>query len=316
MNPSLPELERIDLNRAATFVRIVEAGGVTAAATRLKLPKSSVSRSLTRLEEELGAALILRGTRQLRLTDAGRAFFDAAARGLAALAEVRDEIRSQRSEPAGVVRVAAPSDLGVWLVAPTLARLARAAPKLRIELSLGRRPADPIRDGFDVAVCVGPLADSSLIRIPLGTMDSGLFASATYLRERGAPRSPAELSAHDCVSCRADGGPERWTLAGPAGVTTARVTGRIGVDDRSAAAAAVLAGAGIGVLPLHLARVTRDGDALVRVLPDHVVRGEAVQIVHASARHLSRGVRLVCDAIREAARERCPAAQAQQRSCA
>ncbi|WAS96731.1 LysR family transcriptional regulator [Nannocystis punicea] len=305
----------MDLNRAALFVRIVEAGGVTAAASRLKLPKSSVSRNLTRLERELGCELIVRGTRQFRLTDAGRTFFDAAARGVAALEEARDEIQSGRSELGGVVRVAAPSDLGVWLVAGTAARLARTHPKLRIELSLGRRQAEAVREGFDLAVCVGPLADSSLIRVPLGAMDSGLFASAAYLRERGTPHAPAELASHDCVSCRAEGSRERWVLAGPNGVATVRVSGRIGVDDRSAAAAAVLAGAGIGVLPLHLSRSVERADTLVRVLPDHVVRGEPVHILHAAARHVPRRVRLVCEAIREAALASCPAARARQRIC-
>src|SRR4051812_5467781 len=108
---------RIDFNRVAMFVRIAEAGGGTAAAARLKLPKSSVSRSLTQLEGELGVELVVRGSRRFRLTDPGRAFYDAAAKGIGTVEVARDEVRDDKSTPQGLVRVAVPPTLARCLVA-------------------------------------------------------------------------------------------------------------------------------------------------------------------------------------------------------
>lgn len=305
-------MESMDLNKAATFVRIVEAGGVTAAATKLKLPKSSVSRRLTQLEHDLGAQLVLRSSREFRLTDAGRAFFEAASRGIAALEEASDDIRAQQHGPRGLVRLVAPPDLGMSLVAP-IARVAREHPGLQIELSLSSRQADPIRDGFDLAVCVGKLSDSSLIVRPLGTVDAGIFASAAYLAARGTPRAPADLAAHDCVLHRAAGKKARWELTGPAGATSVEVSGQLRVDDRFAAATALMADAGLGVLPLHLlASWGPDPQALVRVLEDHVVRGEPAQIVYPASRHVPRRVSLVCEALLAAVTTQCPRARARE----
>ncbi|WP_394821583.1 LysR family transcriptional regulator [Pendulispora albinea] len=294
----------MDLNKAATFVQIVEAGGVTAAASRRGLPKSSVSRSLTQLEAELGVQLVLRGGRRFRLTDAGRSFFEAAAAGVAALEEARDGIRDQQSGLHGLVRIAAPTDLGTTLVAPALARFVRAYPDVRIELSLGTGTVDPVRDGFDLAVCMGKLSDSSLIARPLGTVDACILASRGYLEARGTPMTPSDLAAHDCVLYRATGKNLRWELSGPSGTETVRVTGPIHVNDRSAVAAAIAAGAGLGILPFYYQHTA----ALVRVLPKYMVRGDLAQIVYPASRHVSLRTRLLGDAILEAAKNQCPLA--------
>jgi DNA-binding transcriptional LysR family regulator len=301
-------MERIDLNKAATFVRIVEAGGVTAAATKLKLPKSSVSRRLTQLEHELGVQLVLRSSREFRLTDAGRAFFEAASRGIAALEEASDDLRAHQHEPRGLVRIVAPPDFGISLVAP-IAAIARAHPGLQIELSLSSRQADPIRDGFDLAVCIGKLSDSSLIARTLGIIDSGIFASPAYLASRGTPRAPADLAAHDCVLHRSAGKKARWELTGPGGAVSVEVTGQLRVDDRFAAASALMAGAGLGVLPLHLlASWGPSPPSLVRVLEDYVVPGEPAQIIYPASRHMPRRVSLVCDGLLAAVSTQCPRA--------
>jgi DNA-binding transcriptional LysR family regulator len=296
----------MDFNKVAMFVEIADAGGVTAAATKLGLPKSSVSRSLTQLEQELGVQLVVRGSRAFHLSDAGRAFLDASSKGIAAIAEARDDIRDESSGPRGLVRISAPPALGTWVLTPVIAAFVRKYPDVRVELSVSSRQADPIRDGFDLVMSLGKLADSSLIARSLGTVDAGVFASAAYLRQRGTPRKPSDLTKHQCVLNRPSGKKARWTLNGPSGAETVAVDGGIRVDDLFTTLAAVLADGGLGILPLHLQRTEPSARDIVRVLPNHIVRGEPLQLVYPASRHVPLRITLLSEAIVEAVATRCP----------
>lgn len=298
---------RLDFNRVAMFVRLVEAGGVTAAAAKLKLPKSSVSRSLTQLEGELGVELVVRASRGFRLTDAGRAFFDASVKGIAAVEDARDELRDEKAVPHGRVRVAAPPTLGTWLLAPVIARFVREYPNVQVELSVSGRQVDPVRDGFDLVLSTGKLADSSAKVRSLGTVDGAVYGSATYLRERGTPRRPSDLARHDCILYRSPGKKDRWSLTGPSGTSIVAVDGHIRVDDLFTAMATAAADGGLAVLPVHLRAADPMAGTLVRVLPDYVVRGEPAQLVYPASRHVPLRVSLLCEAIIEAASTSCPA---------
>ena len=295
-NQTFTKMERMDLNRVATFVKIVEAGGVTAAATKLKLPKSSVSRSLTQLEQELGMELLVRGHRQLILSEAGRSFFEAASKGLSAVEEARDGLRDQHRTPSGLVRLAIPPDIGTLVLAPTLAQFVRDYPEVELEVSTSTRPVDPIRDGFDLVVTTGVMADSSLIARPLGKGDLGIFASEAYLQRRGTPRSPADLANHDCVLYRPALQKMKWVLSRETETEHVMVTGSLRVDNLFLVVAMAAAGAGLALLPVHL-RLHPSTQGLVRVLPDYAVAGEPVQLVYPAARHTPLRVKLLCDAI-------------------
>lgn len=297
---------KIDFNRVAMFVQIAEAGGVSAAAARSKLPKSSVSRALTQLEGELGVELVVRGSRSFRLSDAGRSFFDAAAKGIAAVRGARDDVRTDKTVPHGLVRIAAPPTLGTWLLAPLVARFVREHPQVQIDLCLTGRQIDPARDGFDLAVSTGKLADSSAMVRSLGTVDGGIFGSAAYLRERGAPRRPGDLAKHECILNRSPGQKDRWSLTGPLGTSVVTVDGHIRVDDLFTAIATAEADGGLVVLPVHLPTTGPGAGNLVRVLPEYVVRGETAQLVYPAARHVPLRVSLLCDAIVKAATTSCP----------
>ncbi|WP_394831210.1 LysR family transcriptional regulator [Pendulispora rubella] len=284
----------MDLNRVAIFVRIVEAGGVTAAAAKLKLPKSSVSRSLTQLEQELGMALLVRGHRQLNLSDAGRSFFEAASKGLAAVEEAKDGILDQHRTPSGVVRLALPN-FGTHHFGAMIARFVRKYPAVEIEVTTTTHQADPIRDGFDLALTMGKLADSSLIVRPLGRGDSGIFASAGYLKKRGMPHSPADLAKHDCVLYRTTARKGKWALSRGKEAQSVTVSGPLRVDSLALLLATMLDDAGLGLLPVHLAGTDPSMQNLTRVLPDYVVAGEALQLVYPASRHTPQRVRLLCE---------------------
>ena len=298
---------RIDFNRVAMFVHITEAGGVTAAAAKLKLPKSSVSRGLTQLEGELGVQLVVRGSRTFRLTDAGRAFFDAASKGIAAVEDARDDVRNDNTVPHGLIRLAAPPTFGTWLLAPLIARFVRDYPNVQIDLCLTGRQIDPARDGFDLVVSTGKLADSSAMVRSLGTVDGGVFGSAAYLRERGTPRRPSDLAKHECILSRSPGQKDRWSLTSSTGASVVVVVdGHIRVDDPFTAIATASADGGLVVLPVHFPSAGPAASPLVRVLPEYVVRGETAQLVYPAARHVPLRVSLLCDAIVKAATTSCP----------
>lgn len=293
-----------DLNRIALFVRVAEAGGVTAAAKRMKLPKSSVSRNLTQLESELGVELVVRGTRRFRLTPSGQAFFEAVATQIEAVEVARDDVRKETRDPRGLVRILAPAPFARWVLAPLITKFVHRYPRVRIELSVGASD-DPVKAGFDLAIVIGHLEDSSARIRSLGAVDCGLFASETYLRERGTPKKPVDLENHDCILLRRTKD-DRWTLTSQKGSSSARVDGPIRVDDESAAISIAVANGGIVVLPLHFRATDPTAASLTRVLPEHILRGEAAKLVYAASRHVPSRISLVCDAILETATTRCP----------
>lgn len=281
----------MDLNRVAAFVRVVQDGSFTAAARALNLPKSSVSRSVAQLEAELGVRLLHRTTRQLHMTDAGAAFYERAARALSDLDEATATAADMQAQLRGTVRVTAPVDFGVWVLAPIVTRFARKHPTIQVDVSLTGRVVDLVAEGFDLGVRAGPLRDSSLVLRRIGSLESGLYASPRYVERRGLPATLAELAAHDCVLFRASQGRSTWSLEGPGeGVESVEVTGPVACDDLSFARKAVLTGGGVGLLPVFLcAREQRRGK-LVRVLPDRAMRGSVLHVVYPSARFVPQRV--------------------------
>ncbi|MBX3233966.1 MAG: LysR family transcriptional regulator [Labilithrix sp.] len=281
----------MDLNHVTAFVRVVQDGSFTAAAKALGLPKSSVSRSVAQLEQDLGVRLLHRTTRKLHLTDAGTAFHDRVARALADIDEAQSAASDLQRELRGVVRITAPVDLGVWAVAGIAARFVKKHPTVHVEVRLGSRVVDLVAEGFDLAVRAGKLRDQSLIARRVGSLELGLYASAKYLARRGAPASLADLAQHDCVLLQTDSGPMTWKLVGPDGDEHAvEPRGSISADDISFMKKAVLAAGGIALLPLFLCAREEASGKLVRVLPDYRLGGSDLHVVYPSVRYVPQRV--------------------------
>src|SRR5450432_373236 len=287
-------LATMDLNHVAVFVRVVELESFTAAANQLGLPKSSVSRTVSRLEEDLGVRLLQRTTRKLHLTDAGHAYFDRARVALTGLEEAASAATDSSTVPRGVVRVTAPNDLGVLNLADIVLRFTRKYPEVHIELSLTSRFVDLVAEGFDLAVRAGKLTDSTLVARKIGSDSLGIFAAASYLKEFGRPKTLAELAAHRCVLFHAKNGKADWRLVGPNGEESVTVRGPVNVVDEMAfAQQAVVVGLGIGLLPLVGTRLRAPGrDALpvVRILPEYSAGGAGLHVVTPSVRFQSAAV--------------------------
>jgi DNA-binding transcriptional LysR family regulator len=272
----------IDLNLIATFVRVIETGSFTAAAAALGLPKSSVSRRVTALEEALGVRLLQRSTRKLVLTEAGRAYFERARAGLRGLGEASDAVAEMSHELAGLIRFTAAPD-GTGLIAGMLAEFLRRHPRIRLDVLLTGRRVDLVAEGVDLALRAGRLTDSSLVARRLGSSDFGLYASRAYLRRAGTPKRLADLEKHTFILFRAAGEAETLRLVGPRGEETVKVRGRLSVDEMSFAGDAIAAGAGIGLIPAMIfapfpRRHVRRRE-VVRVLPEYGQTGGELHLV-------------------------------------
>jgi DNA-binding transcriptional LysR family regulator len=276
----MPPNSAIDLNDLAIFVRVVDGNGFTAAAKALAVPKSSVSRAVSRLEEALGVRLLQRTTRKVTITDAGRALHARVREQVSALTEATTEIADAGKVAQGVIRVTAPADLGVAFLADAVARFVERHPLVRVELSLTGRIVDMIEEGFDVAIRASRMVDSSLVGRKLGSSGLGLFASKKYLEKQGRPTKVSELAAHACVLFRAKSGMATWTLTGPHGEEDVDVRGGVSADDMLFIERAIASHAGIGLLPLF-----HRNQELVRVLAHHQVKMAPIYMLTPSNRH-------------------------------
>ncbi|NMO21492.1 LysR family transcriptional regulator [Pyxidicoccus fallax] len=284
----------MDLNRVATFIRVVEAGSFTAAATRLQLPTSSVSRSVAKLEQELGLVLLERTTRRISLTDAGRAYYERAREAVAGLDEATALAGEAAREPSGVVHVAAPPEL-VGKLAVTLGEFVRLYPKIHVDVMTTARGAELVGAEVDIAIVHGQLADSEHMVRKLGTSEHRLFAAASYLERRGRPRTVADLARHDAVLYRGTAGQATWELVGPRGPETVKVQGPLSGDNIEFVLDAVAGGHGIGLLPeFCMWPGATPGVPLEPVLPKYTSARALRSLVH-SSRHLPKRVALLRD---------------------
>ncbi|MGF6661679.1 DNA-binding transcriptional LysR family regulator [Paraburkholderia atlantica] len=189
----MADVRNVNLNRLAIFVAVIDAGSLSAAATRLGLAKTMVSTHMQRLEAEVGASLLVRTTRRLGVTEAGRTFYEASVKILRAAEDALNALGGETSPVRGTLRVSAPNDYGTLVVTPALVELRRAHPQLDVELLSSDRYVDLIADGIDVAIRLGRLADSNYRAVKLGSFVKWLVASPEFLRTWGVPSTPAEL---------------------------------------------------------------------------------------------------------------------------
>lgn len=286
----------MDLNHIVSFLRIVEAGSFTGAAKALGVPTSTVSRQLAQLEESLGVRLLQRSSRHVQLTDAGVAYHERVAPALSSLAEASAEIRDLQAEPAGLVRLTAPSDLSVDYLAGPLATFACAHPRIQIDLVLTGRTIDLVAEGFDLALRAGEIRDGSLIARKIGLSELILVASVGYLKRKGEPTSLQELTSHHCIGFRAQRGHTIWTLQGPNGPESVELDCRVSADEFSFVRALLLADVGIAMVPRSLALSGIRSGQLRQVLPGRDFRlPGGLYLVYPSAKHLPRRVALLRD---------------------
>ncbi len=290
------------LTGVSVFIEAAEAGGFSAAATRLNLSRSAVGKAVARLEDRLGVRLFHRTTRNQNLTDDGQAFYEHCQRAMAEIRTGESMLESGRREVAGRLRVSMPVVLGRRCVAPILAGLARQHPKLELDLSFSDRPADLLGDRFDLAVrnspLGGPLGDwPGLMARRVCRQRMTVCASPAYLTLRGTPQSIEELRGHDAVAyVRPSGRVRTWLFPIRADLNVEIMPRlRLRLDDLEAIADAAVAGMGLAWLPSWLIRDRINSGELVRVLDGIPGLVFDCHLVWPQAPHLPLRVRFAID---------------------
>ncbi|KFA92399.1 LysR family transcriptional regulator [Archangium violaceum] len=287
----------MDLNELLVFAKVVQAGSFTVAARGLRMPKSTVSRKVSELEERVGAQLLQRTTRKLRLTDVGQAYYEHCARIVAEAELAELAVTRMQSAPHGLLRVTAP--LTFSFLGPIVAEFLKRYPEVQVELVCTDRSVDLMQEGFDLAVRAGRLADSSLIARKLGNVERVVVAAPSYLQERGVPKSPKDLERHDCLVFGAGMEGNAWTLHSGNKSVQVSVRARLVVNEPDMLRAVAVAGAGIALVPTQPSDTDLTTGRLRRLLPDWSSSGAPVHAVYPSTRHHSPKVMAFVDFLRE-----------------
>jgi DNA-binding transcriptional LysR family regulator len=287
----------MDLNEMLVFARVVQAGSFTTAAANLAMPKSTVSRKVSELEERLKARLLQRTTRKLSLTDVGRIYYDYCARIVGEAEDAERAVSSLQEVPRGVLRVTAP--VNAAFLAPIVSDFLARYPEVRLELFCTSRAVDLVEERFDLAIRAGALGDSTLIAKSLGRVTWFLVATPAYLKKRGRPRSPEDLAKHDvmffgtgldAVGLRLDKDDRSVQLT---------LSARMAVTDMDILSAATAASLGIALIPAFFCLEDLRARRLERVLREWSSPPTPVHVVYPSTRHVSPKVKSFVDHLQE-----------------
>jgi len=278
------------LSSLEIFVKVLDTGSFTEAAKVLSVSKSHVSKQIRQLEDRLGVLLINRTTRRVSATDAGQAFYTRCASIIEDLEDAEQAVSQLNRKPAGTLRINGPVSFGTRYLSPSVSTFMARHENLRVDVMLNDRMVNIVDEGFDLAIRIGRLADSSLIARRLAPISMLLCASPDYLSRRGRPESTADLREHDCLLYRNLSTGSTWHI----GDQAIRVSGRLVSDNGDVLKDAAVAGIGVGFLPDFLVADAIHSSALEVVLPQqhHTL---SVWAVYPHSRHLSAKVRLFID---------------------
>jgi DNA-binding transcriptional LysR family regulator len=281
----------VDLNKVALFARVVEAGSFSGAARGLGMPKASVSRQVAQLEASLGVRLLHRTTRRIELTAMGQVYLEEARRGLAQVDSANKRLLAVQSSPSGVIRVAAPRELGNRSLAEWIAEFLKTFEQVRIELVLTDDPVDLIAERVDVAFQVGRPVNASLVARKLWVARKILLASPGYLKRRGEPRGINDLRDHDFVVQGRSLEGVVIRLSGSKSAVVIRLHGRFSVNSGQAALRAAIGGLGIVLLPAALAADDVAAGRLRQILNRYEADTGTIYAVYPSRRHMTAAMR-------------------------
>lgn len=283
------------LTSLSLFRRTVEAGSFSAVARESHLAQSTVSKHIAALEQHLGVRLFNRNTRQLALTESGQEFYSHCTRILDALDEAESSIRRDDTQLRGTLRISATATFGRLFILPFLWDFLADHPLLSVDMVLEDRYVDLVREGIDMAVRVGPLADSSMVARPLGTSERIVVASPEYLRRRGEPKTLQDLTSHDCLSYSLQTDPRVWEFCTDQGDERVRIHSRFSATSPGAIIDAALAGFGVAVVMLWSVRDHLSAQRLRVVLSDYRPTPYEVNAVYPDRKLVPEKVRRLID---------------------
>lgn len=287
-------MDRLDAMEA--FVRVAEIGSFSGAAHRLGISKSVVSRQISGLETRLGARLFHRTTRSLSLTEVGQAYLERCLRILSDIEEADGSVSALQATPRGRLRVNAPMSFAIHHLAPLIPVFLERFPEVDLDMEMNDRYVNLIEEGFDLAVRIGRLEDSSLIARQLAPSRLVLCASPDYLRRHGRPETPEDLAKHCCLTYSARTAASEWRFQDGQGKRwTVEIKGRLRANNGDLLRQAALAGIGLVRLPTFLCGRDLQAGRLVSLLTQYVPQDMAIHAVYPHNRHLSPKVRAFVD---------------------
>lgn len=287
------------LNSMTLFVEVVNNEGFTAAADKIGLSRAQVSKSIMQLETHLGTRLLNRTTRQISLTDFGKIYYERCQSILEEIDEVEGMASLQTLMPQGNLTISVPTSFGILHLSKVLPEYLKLNPQVQIAVTLTDRFVDVVAEGFDLAIRIAELKDSSLIARKIAPCKRVFCASPVYLQKHGTPKLPEDLKQHQCLVYSNELRPDNWTLHGANGSETVRIKGPVCADNGEILKDAALADMGITLLPTFIVgSALRDG-TLIQVLQDHCPPEISIHAVFPSRRFLSAKVRTFVDFLGE-----------------
>jgi len=283
------------LEAMGLLVAAVDSGSLSAAARQLRVPLATVSRKVSELESRLRARLLVRSTRRLALTDAGRAYVEACKRILEEVADAERAAAGEYRAPRGELRVTAPIVFGHLHVMPVVTEFLKVHGEINVRVMLADRVINFLEEHVNVAVRIGELPDSSLVALPVGSVRLVACGSPAYFAERGAPKTPDELRGHDCITFENLASAETWKFGAGRSESIVPVRSRLVVNTAEAGIDAAVAGLGVTrALSYQVAEAVRAG-ALALVLQEFERPAWPVSLVYAGGRLLPLKVRAFLD---------------------
>ncbi len=286
------------------FIAVAETGQFTAAAQRIGLSSSQVSRQIARLEERLQTRLFYRSTRKVALTEAGQTFLQHCQRLVDARDEAMRAISDLTGEPKGLLRMTCAVAYGERFIVPLVNAFMARHPQLRVDIELSNRPLDLVHEGLDLAIRLGRLQDSRLVATRLAPRVMYLCAAPSYLERYGRPHSLSELARHNCLV----GSSDQWTFQQDGKEQSLRVQSNWRCNSGQAVLDAALRGFGLCQLPDYYVLDHLKSGELVSLLEQHRPPNTAVWALYPQQRHLSPKVRQLVDALRDGLASTHPAA--------
>lgn len=280
------------------FSQVMESGSFTAAADKLGLSKQFVSRRLMGLEERLGVRLLNRSTRRLDPTPLGQSYYESSLRLLAEVEQVEQGIAGQTSEPRGTVRLSAPLSFAVAHLGELLPAFLQRYPQVSVEVDLSDRSVDLLGEGYDLALRIGVLEDSTLIARRLAPIERVYCASPDYLARRGAPAKPDDLTDHECLPY-GHGRQVQWRFVEQGKARVVTVCGRMRANNGDLLREAAVAGMGITYLPTFIVGEALAEGRLVPVLEDFAPEALQLSAVYPQHRQSARPVQALIEFLRE-----------------
>ena len=280
-----------EIGAIPVFVAVAENQGFAAAARRLGITKSAVSKRISALETHLGVQLFHRSTRSISLTEAGEAYLEHAVHALGYAQEAEDAVAALQGEPVGHLKLSVPMSFGQLHVAPAIPKFLKLYPSITMELSMDDRFIDLVDSGMDLALRAGTMPDSALVARRLAPIHSVIVASAEYLDRSGEPTHPQDLAGHNCLHYAYSRDPLEWRFLSADGEIAVKTKGNFRVNNSAALCTTLLAGMGIGRLPTFIAGEHLSSGRLRRVLLDYPMPEQALFAVFPERRHLPAKVR-------------------------